>query len=70
MNLANIIIIGFRILNILPQHQFSRGTNPGHSVLRRPEPVSAAQLTSSQLTPPLSNGSDSHYNIDSQVIVA
>ena len=24
-------------------------------------------MTATQLTPPLSNGSDSHYNIDSQV---
>jgi len=43
----------------LPQ-QFSRTSN--NPVLRRPEPVQAAQLT-----PPLSNGSDSHYNIDSQI---
>ena len=40
------------------QHQFSRN-NPGHSVPRRPEPVS---VSAAQLTPPLSNGSDSHYS--------
>ena len=27
------------------------------------------KVTATQLTPPLSNGSDSHYNIDSQVTV-
>jgi len=41
-------------------HHFPR--TPCHSGLRRPEPVTATQLT-----PPLSNGSDSHYNIDSQI---